>query len=149
MLFHRTTRLVSRPVRSSGRGDFVTMSERQDGHSALRWNKQAQALETFDPHPSIYQEKRPSGSNADEWHLFLCRYLDNRAMFPTGLTYVAVQIAEAIESRSLNEKSPWECAGRKQSLPEPGECDWPNCGCDPHATKVIGALIEQGWKQHL
>lgn len=43
----------------------------------------------------------------------------------------------------------WQCAGRKQSLPEPGECDWPSCGCDPHATKVIEALIEQGWKQHL
>lgn len=35
--------------------------------------------------------------------------------------------------------------GRKQSLPEPGECSWPDCGCDPHATKVIEALLEQGW----
>lgn len=72
---------------------------RRDGHSALRWNEDAQALETFDPNPSIYREKRPAGSNADEWHLFLCRYLDNRAMFPTGLTYVAVQIAEALDPR--------------------------------------------------
>ena len=28
----------------------------------------------------------------------------------------------------------WECAGRKQAYPEPGECDWPGCGCDPNAT---------------
>jgi hypothetical protein len=41
---------------------------------------------------------RPSGSNADEWHLFLSEYLDNRANFPDGLTYMAVQIAEAIEA---------------------------------------------------
>lgn len=41
---------------------------------------------------------RPKGSNADEWHLFLCTYLDNRATFPDGLTYVAVQIAEAIDA---------------------------------------------------
>jgi hypothetical protein len=40
---------------------------------------------------------RPQGANADEWHLFLCGYLDNRASFPRGLTYVAVQIAEAID----------------------------------------------------
>jgi len=41
---------------------------------------------------------RPSGSNADEWHLFLCELLDNRATYPNGMTYVAVQIAEAIDS---------------------------------------------------
>jgi len=33
----------------------------------------------------------------------------------------------------------WECMGK------PGECNWPDCGCDPHATKVIQSLIEQGW----
>lgn len=41
---------------------------------------------------------RPAGSNADEWHLFLSEHLDNRANFPNGLTYVAVQIAEAIDA---------------------------------------------------
>lgn len=24
-------------------------------------------------------------------------------------------------------------------------CAWPDCGCDPHATKVIAALVDQGW----
>jgi hypothetical protein len=43
-------------------------------------------------------EVRPRGSNADEWHLFLCRRLDNRATHPSGLEFVAVQIAEAIEA---------------------------------------------------
>jgi hypothetical protein len=46
---------------------------------------------------------------------------------------------------SPDQAVPWECMGRKQSLPEPGECNWPYCGCDEHATKVIEALIEQGW----
>lgn len=44
--------------------------------------------------------ERPAGSNADEWHLFLSHYLDNRAAQPNGLTYIAVQIAEAIDSAS-------------------------------------------------
>lgn len=48
-------------------------------------------------------ERRPSGSNADEWHLFLSEHLDNRAG-NSGLTYMAVQIAEAIEAaRSKQE----------------------------------------------
>lgn len=24
-------------------------------------------------------------------------------------------------------------------------CAWPDCGCDPYATKVIGALVDNGW----
>ena len=42
-------------------------------------------------------------------------------------------------------KPAWECMGRRQSLPEPGECNWPDCGCDAYATKVIESLLEQGW----
>lgn len=38
-----------------------------------------------------------------------------------------------------------QCAARRQALPEPADCNWPDCGCDPHATKVIEALLEQGW----
>lgn len=45
--------------------------------------------------------KRPSGSNADEWHLFLSQHLDNRAQFPYGMSYVAVQIAEALDAAAL------------------------------------------------
>lgn len=40
---------------------------------------------------------RPNGSNADEWHLFLTEWLDNRATCPNGMTFAAVQIAEAID----------------------------------------------------
>jgi hypothetical protein len=25
-------------------------------------------------------------------------------------------------------------------------CAWPDCGCNPLATKIIAALVEQGWK---
>jgi hypothetical protein len=41
--------------------------------------------------------KRPLGSNADEWHLFLCQHLDGRATCPNGLTCMALQIAEALD----------------------------------------------------
>ena len=43
---------------------------------------------------------RPQGTNADEWHAFLCEFLDNRAggSVRDGLGFIAVQIAEAIEA---------------------------------------------------
>lgn len=40
-----------------------------------------------------------------------------------------------------------KCAARQQGTAggnEPTDCDWPVCGCDPHATKVIEALEESG-----
>lgn len=59
-----------------------------------------------------------------------------------GMTILRALRAKKIAARSGET---WECMGRKQSLPEPGECSWPDCGCDPHATKVIESLLEQGW----
>ena len=28
----------------------------------------------------------------------------------------------------------------------PVDCDWPNCGCDPHAERVMDGLRESGWR---
>lgn len=43
--------------------------------------------------------RRPSGTNADEWHLFLCEYLCDRPNGAgDGLAFIAVQVAEAIEA---------------------------------------------------
>lgn len=55
------------------------------------------------------------------------------------------QLQAALDGARLKIVASWECMGRKQSLPDPGECNWPDCGCDPSATKVIENLIEQGW----
>jgi len=40
--------------------------------------------------------------------------------------------------------APWKCLARKQTLPEPADCNWPVCGCDPAANKVLEALEESG-----
>lgn len=47
---------------------------------------------------TLMHDERPDGSNADEWRLFLSMYLDNRATQPNGLSFVAMQIAEAIDA---------------------------------------------------
>jgi hypothetical protein len=43
----------------------------------------------------------------------------------------------------------WTCAARKQGTAggnAPVECDWPGCGCDPYANKVLAALDEAALK---
>lgn len=44
-------------------------------------------------------------------------------------------------------KTSWNCAARKQGTAggnDPADCDWPVCGCDPYADKVIAALQDTG-----
>lgn len=49
---------------------------------------------------------------------------------------------------TLYTKSDWSCAARRAPAGFAGEtppdCDWPFCGCDPYASKVIEALQESG-----
>ncbi len=47
------------------------------------------------------------------------------------------------------KRQPWECAAHKQDTDggnEPADCDWPLCGCDPAANKVLDALNEHGFE---
>lgn len=42
----------------------------------------------------------------------------------------------------------FSCAATKQCTAggnEPADCDWPTCGCDGYAERVIEALQESGW----
>ena len=47
----------------------------------------------------------------------------------------------------LNKNVEWRCGAAKQGTAggnDPADCDWPVCGCDPYATKVIETLQERG-----
>lgn len=40
----------------------------------------------------------------------------------------------------------WECAARRSvGANDPQDCNWPLCGCDDHANKVIETLNESGF----
>lgn len=94
--------------------------------------------------------KRWSG-NADyrrflETELFCLREVKTRLTANDWRDTAAVEVdRQLVQDVELSRSGQFECAGRKQALPEPGDCDWPGCGCDPHATKVIESLLEQGW----
>jgi hypothetical protein len=45
---------------------------------------------------------------------------------------------------SLPTAAPWKCKAQPTADP-PQDCDWPVCGCDPYADKVIAALEESGY----
>jgi hypothetical protein len=47
---------------------------------------------------------------------------------------------------SAGAASAFKCKARSANMGanDPQECDWPVCGCDPHADKVIEALQESG-----
>lgn len=39
----------------------------------------------------------------------------------------------------------WKCGAMMDSSPEPVDCNWPHCGCDKVASRVMEALTEEGW----
>lgn len=43
---------------------------------------------------------------------------------------------------------PWTCRARAANTGanDPQDCDWPFCGCDPYADKVIDAIEESGFE---
>ena len=42
-----------------------------------------------------------------------------------------------------DERGSWQCKAQRTADP-PQDCDWPVCGCDPQAQRVIDALDESG-----
>lgn len=63
----------------------------------------------------------------------------------------AVERAEDVERVAREpfkrEAQTWKCAARQQGTSggnDPTDCEWPACGCDPYAEKVIAALEEMG-----
>lgn len=69
---------------------------------------------------------------------------DHEGLTGPELLYHAKLFCEAPAPAPAPVSLGWACAARRQSLPEPAECDWPVCGCDPAANKVIEALEEGG-----
>src|SRR6266481_8609479 len=86
-------------------------------------------------------ELRESDTCHDTW-LVRC----TNCQIKTVTSYTKNEAIETWNARVVPEQiTAWKCMGRKQSLPELGECNWPDCGCDPYATKIIESLLEQGW----
>lgn len=52
---------------------------------------------------------------------------------------------EVLAHQPTGTEAAWKCAAKGDvGANDPQDCDWPMCGCDPHADKVIAALQECG-----
>lgn len=71
-----------------------------------------------------------AGRTLDEWRTHARRDDCLERMVPSDLRQLIGRIPS------------FDCAARKSTSPEPVDCDWPVCGCDPAADKVIEALEE-------
>ena len=77
-------------------------------------------------------EDCPNGCNARFWAY--------DAQYCSGCGYGALKPAG------------WACKARAQGTPggiDPVDCDWPFCGCDPHADKVIEAIQESDYAERV
>lgn len=51
------------------------------------------------------------------------------------------------DDRADDPAQGWRCGARQRNIgPEIQDCDWPICGCDPYASKVLNAIEESGFK---
>ena len=50
---------------------------------------------------------------------------------------------EKVEKLSIEDPS-FVCKARSANTPDPQDCGWPGCGCDPKANEVLAALDEEG-----
>jgi hypothetical protein len=71
--------------------------------------------------------RRWGGISLDQWQ---CAKVDIAAA-------AAALAAQAQEIERL--KPTWKCRAQRTADP-PQDCGWPDCGCDPHANKVLEAV---------
>jgi hypothetical protein len=71
---------------------------------------------------------------------------------PGGVTYVCPQCTQAfvaieVEKYAASGLAPvYTCKAKLTGGPDPTDCDWPRCGCDPNANKVLEAISESGYE---
>jgi hypothetical protein len=47
---------------------------------------------------------------------------------------------------AMDKPAAFTCRARASILPEPQDCDWPFCGCDTHAQRVLESIEESGFQ---
>lgn len=79
-----------------------------------------------------------------EHHDWANTYRSNMRAALAALSEMGFRIVKGENVAGVASGSQWKCKARQSSVPEPQDCDWPVCGCDPYADKVIAALQESG-----
>lgn len=106
----------------------------------------------------VAQPQQPGGEEALVEALLTAKTTET----PEGLQYVLIRGLHAMgyaQSQSesyelaraaiaaVRTHEGWQCAARRSGTAggnDPADCDWPHCGCDEHASKVLESLQEEG-----
>jgi hypothetical protein len=60
---------------------------------------------------------------------------------------VARAVIKGLQDKGYDIVPRWKCGARQRNIgPEIQDCDWPICGCDPFASRVLDAISESGFK---
>ena len=90
---------------------------------------------------------KPAGEPRPRWSVGSDNFdvYRDRKLFASCATQAnAAEIVAALNAAETRAAQPqWACKANRTADP-PLDCDWPTCGCDPYADKVIEALEESG-----
>ena len=122
-----------------------------------RWRSQREAQRQREYEQCDYQAEQECYEMQDAQHYAAIEREMALEAGPMSKGYVPVetgprgepphQASSAISSAIVSSTPSWTCAARKQGTAGghyPADCEWPTCGCDPYANKVIEALEESG-----
>jgi hypothetical protein len=107
--------------------------------------EKAAVMAAFDPPLSRPDRATPSAPDADrDEYCAACGR--HRSIHPYDLCGIFIPYDNAISDVL---QTAWQCTARKQGTPggnDPADCDWPGCGCDPAANKILEAIDEAGFE---
>jgi hypothetical protein len=100
-----------------------------------------------------FDEKHRSSKTPHDYErtLLNLRCIALRAIntFGAQLNYDQPAVKEAMQTlQTACTEGVFKCKARSANMGanDPQECNWPLCGCDPYADKVVAALQEHGWE---
>lgn len=96
----------------------------------------------MNPQPvSLADELRKLGEQLKDSY---CGHQMGHCTCQTGRNQAAKELSALLAQHAVAEP-PWKCKANRTADP-PQDCDWPGCGCDPYANKVLEAIEESGFK---
>jgi hypothetical protein len=108
--------------------------------------KGCETVEHLSPEEMAEWRKKHPGETPDQAQKGTCNLnSDPHAQTCGCIDWVPAAFVSHELHEGQAEKESFLCAARHSQADPPQDCNWPFCGCDTHADKVIEALLECGW----
>ena len=135
-----------------GASSNIQYSIKEDGRPLLleRWNRRAEITAQDGPIPDCACSKC---ATRFEQQYGMIRELEDaighcsHCKFLFDATRCTCELSDKVGRvmAMLTKRRDFECKAKKSSVDPPQDCNYPFCGCDSNAERVIKALLECGW----